>query len=83
MLGAFGVIDRTVPVLLNLFFPMEQVFDTEEVYFDKVQRAASGAPRRADDRRQALERSRKLFTTLGFKPPYLKPESTSSSRRRR
>lgn len=31
LLGAFGVLDKAKPVLLNLFFPMEQTFDTEEV----------------------------------------------------
>ena len=44
LLGAFGVLDKAKPVLLNLFFPMEQVFDTEEVYFDRVQRARKLAP---------------------------------------
>lgn len=73
LLGAFGVIDRTVPVLLNLFFPMEQVFDTEEVYFDKVQRARRLAPLVVPTVAGKPERSRG-YTTLGFKPPYLKPK---------
>lgn len=33
LLGAFGVLDRAEPVLLNLFFTMMQTFDTEEVQF--------------------------------------------------
>ncbi len=44
LLGAFGVLDRVKPVLLNLFYTMEQTFDTEEVYFDRVQRARRLAP---------------------------------------
>src|SRR4051794_39285459 len=73
LLGAFGVIDRTKPVLLNMFFPMEQVFETEEVYFDKVQRARRLAPFVVPTIAGKPERSRG-YTTMGFKPPYVKPK---------
>jgi hypothetical protein len=73
LLGAFGVIDRTVPVLLNLFFPQEQTFDTEEVFFDKVQRARRLAPFVVPTIAGKPQRSRG-YTTLGFKPPYVKPK---------
>ncbi|MCX4198393.1 hypothetical protein OMR07_25260 [Methylobacterium organophilum] len=43
LLGAYGVIDRPNPFLWNLAFGMEQQFETEEVYFDKVERAPSAA----------------------------------------
>ena len=71
LLGAFGVIDRTRPVLLNLFFPMEQTFETEEVYFDKVQRARRLAPLVIPTIEGKARRSRG-YTTQGFKPPYVK-----------
>lgn len=32
LLGAYGVIDRPKPFLFDLFFGMEQLFETEEVY---------------------------------------------------
>lgn len=72
LLGAFGVLDKAKPVLLNLFFTMEQVFDTEEVYFDKVQRARRLAPFVVPTVEGKPQRSRG-YTTMGFRPPYVKP----------
>lgn len=72
LLGAFGVLDKAKPVLLNLFFPMEQVFDTEEVYFDRVQRARKLAPFVVPTVEGKPQRSRG-YTTMGFRPPYVKP----------
>lgn len=71
LLGAFGVIDKARPVLLNLFFPMEQVFDTEEVYFDRVQRARRLAPFVFPTKEGVAIRSRG-YSTMGFRPPYIK-----------
>lgn len=71
LLGAFGVIDKAKPVLLNLFFTMEQLFDTEEVYFDKVQRARRLAPFVVPTIEGRPQRSRG-YTTMGFRPPYIK-----------
>lgn len=71
LLGAFGVLDKTQPVLLDLFFPMEQVFDTEEVYFDRVQRARPLAKFVVPTIQGEAQRARG-YTTLGFKPPYIK-----------
>ena len=73
LLGAFGVLDRAKPVLLNLFFTMMQTFDTEEVYFDRVQRARRLAPMVVPTVAGKPDRSRG-YQTLGFKPPYLKPK---------
>ncbi len=85
LLGMFGVIDRTAPVLLNLFFKMEQTFDTEEVYWDQVQRARSLAPLCIPTVAGKPQRSRG-YQTLGVKPPYLKPkhivEPTKAIKRR-
>ncbi len=71
LLGAFGVLDKAKPVLLNLFFPMEQMFDTEEVVFDRVQRARRLAPFVAPTVEGRPQRSRG-YTTLSFRPPYIK-----------
>ena len=73
LLGAFGVLDRAKPVLLNMFFPMEQVFETEEVYFDKVQRARRLAPLVYPTVAGKADRSRG-YKTGSYKPGYLKPK---------
>lgn len=73
LLGAFGVLDRVKPVLLNMFFEMEQTFETEEVYFDKVQRARKLAPFVVPTVAGKPDRSRG-YATVGFKPPYVKPK---------
>jgi hypothetical protein len=73
LLGAFGVIDRVKPALLDTFFPMEQTFDTEEVYFDKVQRARKLAAFVSPTVAGKADRSRG-YATEGFKPPYVKPK---------
>ncbi|RVU13158.1 major capsid protein [Methylobacterium oryzihabitans] len=73
LLGAFGVLDRARPVLLTLFFRMMQTFETEEVYFDRVQRARRLAPLVVPTVEGKPDRSRG-YQTLGFKPPYLKPK---------
>jgi hypothetical protein len=85
LLGAFGVMDRVKPVLLNLFFPWEQTFDTAEVYFDRVQRARKLAPFVVPTVAGKPDRSRG-YATMGFLPPYLKPkhviEPTKMQKRR-
>lgn len=73
LLGAFGIMDRTRGFLLETFFPMEQVFTTEEVYFDKVQRARRLAPFIVPTVSGKPQPSRG-YKTLSFKPPYLKPK---------
>ena len=73
LLGAFGVLDRPKSVLLNMFFPLEQTFDTEEVYFDKVQRARRLAPLVVPTVAGKADRSRG-YKTGSYKPPYLKPK---------
>lgn len=71
LLGAFGVLDRVQPVLLNMFFPMEQVFESEEIYFDKVQRARRLAPFVIPTIAGKPQPSRG-YSTMSFKPPYVK-----------
>ena len=73
LLGAFGVLDRPSNFILDLFFEYEQTFDTEEVYFDQIERArrlaafvastVTGKPMKA-----------RGYATKSFKPPYVKPK---------
>lgn len=73
LLGAFGVVDRPVTVMLDMFFPYEQRFETEEIYFDKVQRARRLAPFVVPTIQGKPEPTR-AYKTIGFKPPYVKPK---------
>ena len=49
---------------------MEQIFDTEEVYFDRVQRARRLAPFVVPTIEGKPRRSRG-YTTQGYRPPYI------------
>ena len=73
MLGAFGIIDKTAPAMLNLFYPMQQQFDTAEIYWDQVQRARALAPLVRPTVAGKPSRSRG-YSTRGLSPPYLKPK---------
>ena len=73
LLGAFGTLDRPRQALLDIFFPMQQVFNTEEVYFDRVARTRPLAPFVVPTVEGKPMRSRG-YQTLGFRPPYLKPK---------
>lgn len=73
LIGAFGVMDRTRQFLLETFFPMEQTFETEEVYFDKVERARRLAPFVVPTIEGKPQPSRG-YKTASFKPPYVKPK---------
>jgi hypothetical protein len=73
LMGAFGVIDKTNPVLLNLFFPMTQAFDTEEVYWDQIQRARGLAPLCVPTIAGKPQRSRG-YQSQGVRPAYVKPK---------
>ena len=73
LLGAYGVIDRPKPFLYDIFFPMEQMFETEEVYFDKVQRARRLAPLVSPAIQGKAERIRGYYATA-LKPAYVKPK---------
>jgi hypothetical protein len=75
LLGAFGVLDRPLPFLYTLFFPLEQQFDTEEVYFDQIQRARRLAPFVAPTVAGKPDRMRG-YKPLSFKPAYVKPKHT-------
>lgn len=73
MLGAYGVMDKTKPFLFDLLFTMQQQFATEEVYFDKVERARRLAPLVVPTVRGRAERSRGYQTT-SLIPGYVKPK---------
>lgn len=73
LLDAYGVIDRPVPFLYNTFFQSEMQFDTEEVYFDKVERARRLAPIVAPTVQGKAERLRGYYTS-SFRPAYVKPK---------
>lgn len=73
LLGAYGVIDRVNPFLWNLAFPSEQVFETEEVYFDKVERARRLAPLVSPADVGKAERLRG-YAASSIVPAYVKPK---------
>ncbi len=73
LLGAYGVIDRPVPFLYNMFFNSEMQFDTLEVYFDKVERARRLAPVVSPLVQGKAERLRG-YATSSFRPAYVKPK---------
>ncbi len=73
LLGAYGVIDRPNPFLWNLAFGMEQQFETEEVYFDKVERARRLAPLVHPGDVGQAERLRG-FNAASLVPGYVKPK---------
>lgn len=73
LIGAYGVIDRPVPFLYNTFFTAEQQFDTEEVYFDKVERARRLAPVVSPAVQGKAERLRG-YAASSFRPAYVKPK---------
>lgn len=73
LLGAYGVIDRVNPFIWNLAFPSEQVFETEEVYFDKVERARRLAPLVSPADVGKAERLRG-YAANSIVPGYVKPK---------
>lgn len=73
LLGAYGVIDRTNPFLYNLAFPQEQLFETAEVYFDRVERARRLAPLVSPTVQGRPERTRG-YAAQSVTPAYLKPK---------
>jgi hypothetical protein len=75
LLGAFGVLDRPSNFILDTFFKYEQTFDTEEVFFDQVQRARRIAAFVLPTVAGKAMRSRG-YQAKGFKPPYVKPLHT-------
>ena len=75
LLGMIEALDRPRAALLELFFPSEQVFDTEEVHLDKLNTARRLAPFVTPTVAGRAEPSRG-YRTLTFKPPYVKPKHT-------
>ena len=73
LLGAFGVLDRPSTFIHEIFFRYEQVFETEEVFFDQIQRARRLAAFVAPTVKGKPMRSRG-YSTKSFKPAYVKPK---------
>lgn len=73
LVGMIEALDRPQGVLLGMFFPNEQTFDTEEVHFDKIDRARRLAPFVSPLVAGKPLRSRG-YETKSFKPAYVKPK---------
>ena len=73
LLGAYGIIDKPTSFLLDLFFQDEQVFTTEKVAFDKVERARRLAPFVSPNVRAPAMRN-PGFQAKDFQPAYVKPK---------
>ena len=73
LLGGFGILDRPKTVMLDTFFPFEQTFDGEEIYFDRVQRARRLAPLVVSTI-EGKPMPNRGYTTYSYKPPYVKPK---------
>ena len=80
LLGAFGILDRPKAFLLETFFPFEQTFETEEIYFDRVQRARRLAPFVVPTVAGRPQPSRG-YKTGSFTPPYVKPKHVVEPKR--
>jgi hypothetical protein len=59
--------------MLDTFFPFVQAFDTEEIYFDRVQRARRLAPYVVSTI-EGKPMPNRGYTTYSFRPPYVKPK---------
>lgn len=85
LLGVLEALDRPRGFLLDTFFPEEQIFDTEEVHFDKIDRARRLAPFVSPLVGGKAERQRG-YQTRSFRPAYVKPkhviEATTQLKRR-
>ena len=73
LLGVIDALDRPASFLLDVFFPMQQTFDTEEVQFGKLTSARRLAPFVSPlVAGQVMRQSG--HTTQSFKPAYVKPK---------
>lgn len=80
LIGAYGVIDTPRPFLLDLFFGATQIFETEKVAFDRVDRARRLAPFVSPNVAGKPMRQQG-FQTFDFAPAYVKPKSVVDSTR--
>lgn len=74
LLGAYGVVDSPNPFLLSAFFAPMQVFDTEKVAFDVVDRARRLAPF-VSPMVEGKAMRQQGYQTRDFAPAYVKPKS--------
>lgn len=73
LLGILSNVKRPRRFLLETFFPREQTFNTEEVYFEKLQTTKRLAPFVSPMMKgKPMPRGGSTFAT--FRPPYLKPK---------
>lgn len=73
LLGMIDALDRPAAPLLNMFFPNQIEFESEEVYFDKIDPAKRLAPFVSPMVAGKAVRSRG-YKTRNFKPAYVKPK---------
>ena len=73
LVGLIATLERPSSFLLDLYFRAEQTFDTEEVYFDKIDRARRLAPFVSPKVAGKAERARG-YATRTFTPAYVKPK---------
>lgn len=73
LLGVIEALEKPGRFLLDTYFPDEQVFDTEEIYWDKVGRARRLAPFVSPVVEGKAMRGRG-FTTRSVAPGYVKPK---------
>lgn len=73
LVGLLAAADRPSSFLLDLYFGSEMVFDTEEIYIDKIDRARRLAPFVSPKVAGKAERGRG-YTTRTLAPAYVKPK---------
>lgn len=73
LIGAYGVVDKPNLFFLDMFFGPEQVFETEKIAFDKVDRARRLAPF-VSHRVAGRAMHQQGYVTKDFAPAYVKPK---------
>lgn len=73
LLGVISGLDKPSSFLLDLYFPRQREFDTEEIHIDKLSRARRLAPFVSPVVKGKVMRQRG-FRTETFKPAYVKPK---------
>lgn len=73
LMGLVSAMDRPATFMLDLYFPQEMTFETEEVYIDKLDRARRLAPYVSPKVEGKIMRNRGS-TTRVLTPAYLKPK---------
>lgn len=74
LLGVLAALDRPRRAMFDLFFPTEVTFDTEEIAFDKLDKARRLAPFVSPYIAGKAQRARGA-QVVTFKPAYVKPKN--------